>query len=95
MKKGNSEELKGHIEYFEKQIKRLGYRLYYAEKRENEEDVQNISTKMNHYRAAISALTLLSAKGKNINDEQKALLGDQEAAKRLTEKGVKLRNFLN
>lgn len=29
------------------------------------------------------------------NDIRAALLGDHEAAKRLTEAGVKLRNFLN
>ena len=29
------------------------------------------------------------------NDVKLALLGDHEAAKRLTETGVKLRNFLN
>lgn len=30
-----------------------------------------------------------------MTDEKRALLGDHEAAKRLTEAGVKLRNFLN
>ncbi len=30
-----------------------------------------------------------------MDDIKSALLGDKEAAKRLTEKGVKLRNFLN
>ena len=30
-----------------------------------------------------------------MTDVQRALLGDHEAAKRLTDAGVKLRNFLN
>lgn len=30
-----------------------------------------------------------------LDAKTRALLGDHEAAKRLTEKGVKLRNFLN
>lgn len=50
---------KDHIRYFEKQLKKLDYALLHADRRNSEEEVQNIRKKMEHYRAAIKAITRL------------------------------------
>ena len=45
-----------HIRYFEKQLKKLDYSLYHADRRNNEKEVRDIRAKMEHFRAAIRVM---------------------------------------
>lgn len=54
-----------HIRYFEKQLKKLDYSLYHADRRNNEKEVRDIRCRMEHFRAAIRAFRALEeAEGK-------------------------------
>ena len=48
-----------HIRDFEKQLKKLDYSLYHADRRGNEKEVQDIRCKMEHFRAAVRAIRQL------------------------------------
>ncbi len=51
-----------HIRYFEKQLKKLDYSLYHADRRNNEKEVRDIRCKMEHFRAAIRAFRTLEGR---------------------------------
>ena len=50
-----------HMKYFEKQLKKLDYALYHADRRNNEKEVRDIRCKIEHFREAIKALRLTDA----------------------------------
>lgn len=50
-----------HMKYFEKQLKKLDYALYHADRRNNEKEVRDIKTKIGAYEEAIKALGIVES----------------------------------